>query len=113
MSLHAQLSLNDPSWSILLAVLAGWYLALSLLSFLVFAHDKRAARKHHRRVPERRLHLLELLGGFPGAFLAVGLLRHKSSKPSFLIISTLCAALNLAALALLLLSTDRVVAFTP
>ena len=82
----------------LVVVLLGWYLASSLLAFLVFAHDKRAARRHRHRIPERRLHVLELIGGFPGAWLAIMLLRHKSSKPSFLAVSLLASAVNLGLL---------------
>ena len=82
----------------LVVVLLGWYLASSLLAFLVFAHDKRAARRHRHRVPERRLHVLELIGGFPGAWLAIMLLRHKSSKPSFLAVSLVASAVNLGLL---------------
>ena len=81
-----------------IVVLVGWYLALSCLAFLVFAHDKRAARKQHSRVPERRLHLLELLGGFPGAWLAIVVFHHKSSKGSFLVVTVLASAVNLLVL---------------
>jgi hypothetical protein len=37
-------------------------------------------------VPEARLHLLELLGGWPGAFLAQRRLRHKCSKHSYQVV---------------------------
>lgn len=67
-----------PPW------LAGWVLALSLLAFVVYALDKRAARiPGARRTPERTLHLLALAGGWPGALLAQRLLRHKNRKPAF------------------------------
>ena len=36
-----------------------------------------------RRIPEQTLHLLEILGGWPAAFLAQRVLRHKSSKVSY------------------------------
>ena len=61
----------------------GVYLLASVLAFLVYASDKSAARKGMRRTPERTLHLIGLLGGWPGALLAQQLLRHKSKKTSF------------------------------
>ena len=62
----------------------GLYMALSLASFIVYAGDKRAARRGDWRVSENTLHLLALAGGWPGALLAQQLLRHKSNKPGFL-----------------------------
>jgi len=55
----------------------------SLLAWIVYALDKRAAGRRRRRVPENTLHLLELLGGWPGAFLAQRMLHHKSSKRGY------------------------------
>jgi uncharacterized membrane protein YsdA (DUF1294 family) len=72
-----------------------WSLAVSLYTFFAFARDKRAARRHRRRTSEHHLHVLELIGGFPGAWLAILLLRHKSSKPSFLVVSFLASVGNL------------------
>ncbi len=66
-------------------------LVLSLLSYAVYAADKRAAQQNRRRVPERTLHLLALLGGWPGALLAQQHLRHKTAKPRFLIVFWLTA----------------------
>lgn len=59
------------------------YGLMSLLSYAVYAADKQAARQGRRRVPERTLHLLALLGGWPGALLAQQRLRHKSRKAAF------------------------------
>lgn len=69
-------------WQVPWLVGAG-YVGMSLLCFLLYARDKAAARASRRRTPERTLHLLALLGGWPGAILAQQLLRHKSSKASF------------------------------
>ncbi len=56
------------------------YAVLSIVTFAAFASDKRAAKRGRRRTPERTLHALELACGWPGAVLAMRLLRHKSSK---------------------------------
>ncbi|MDC8787188.1 DUF1294 domain-containing protein [Roseateles koreensis] len=61
----------------------GLYMALSLATFVVYAGDKRAARRGEWRVSEGTLHGLALAGGWPGALLAQQMLRHKSSKASF------------------------------
>ena len=90
------LSLDHPL-PLILGTAGAWYLLLSMIAFAVFAHDKRAARRQRRRVPEKRLHLLELVGGFPGAWTAIILFHHKSRKSSFLFISVLCTLVNVVA----------------
>ena len=92
------------SWSIepVLLLIVGWYLLLNLATFWSFARDKRSAARHGRRVPERRLHLLELLGGFPAAFMAMYLLRHKCRKPGFVLVSLGASLLNLVVVCLIL-----------
>lgn len=64
-------------------LVAGAYLALSILCLVVYAADKSAARSGGWRTQESTLLLLGLLGGWPGAILAQQFLRHKSSKASF------------------------------
>ena len=55
-------------------------LVISAVSYGSYALDKRRARAKEWRVSEAGLHLTELLGGWPGAFLAQRRLRHKVSK---------------------------------
>jgi len=59
------------------------YMVASLLTFILYAVDKSAARKGAWRTKERTLHLLSLAGGWPGALVAQQKLRHKSKKQSF------------------------------
>ncbi len=80
----------------------GLYLGLSAVAFIAYAIDKSAAKKKLRRTPENTLHLLGLAGGWPGALVAQGLLRHKSSKRSFQVAFWLTVAVNCAALGWLL-----------
>ncbi|MBC3868937.1 DUF1294 domain-containing protein [Undibacterium oligocarboniphilum] len=68
-----------PGWLLLL----GWYGVISAYCFLTYAIDQRAAVRRQYRISERRLLLLSLLGGWPGAWLAHRLLRHKIAKQSF------------------------------
>jgi len=70
------------------------YGLMSLATYAVYALDKSAARRRRRRVPERTLHLLAVLGGWPGALLAQHRLRHKSGKRAFLLVFRLTVLLN-------------------
>ena len=66
---------------------AGLYgLVLSALTYWVYAHDKRQAQAGEWRVSEAQLHLLELLGGWPGAWLAQRWLRHKCAKAGYQVV---------------------------
>ncbi len=67
-------------------------LAISALTYFAYAWDKNRAKKKGRREPEQMLHLLELLGGWPGAFIAQRNLRHKCSKLSYQIVFWLIVA---------------------
>jgi uncharacterized membrane protein YsdA (DUF1294 family) len=59
------------------------YVLASILTYCLYYIDKNAARKGNRRIPEVRLHQLELIGGWFGAFLGQKQLRHKSIKSSY------------------------------
>lgn len=67
-----------------LPVMAGFIaLLLNLATFFVYWADKYAAQQRKWRTSEQTLHLFALLGGWPAAWVAQRLLRHKSSKASF------------------------------
>lgn len=78
--------------------IAGLLAAMSLVTLAVFAWDKRCAVMGRRRIPEKTLHLLELLGGWPGAWIAFGLVRHKNRKLSFVAITAAISLLQIAGL---------------
>ncbi|MDU9393545.1 DUF1294 domain-containing protein [Pseudomonas sp. zfem002] len=59
------------------------YGVMSLVCAGLYRHDKRQAVQVGRRIPERLLHVAELLGGWPGALLAQQLWRHKTRKLSY------------------------------
>ena len=69
-------------------LLAIWLVLVNLAAFVVFGWDKFKAKyreKHPaaRRVPERTLFLLALLGGSVGALLGMRVWRHKTLHRSF------------------------------
>jgi len=78
------------------------YLGLSVLAFLAYAADKSAAQRNAWRTKESSLHLLELLGGWPGALVAQRTFRHKTAKASFQFVFWLMVGLNCVALGWLL-----------
>ena len=89
------------------AVVAAGYLAASSAAFAAYAWDKRAARNGRERVAERTLHLLALIGGWPGALLAQRTLRHKSRKQPFRALCLATILVNSLLLAGLLLFLAR------
>ena len=80
----------------------GLYLRMSAVAFFAYAIDKSAARNQRFRTRESTLHVLGLVGGWPGALLAQQLLRHKSRKESFRVTFWWTVALNCCGLVWLL-----------
>jgi len=77
---------------------AGLYLATSIVAFLAYALDKSAARTNQWRIKESTLHLLALIGGWPGALIAQKTLRHKSRKRESQTVFRITVILNCGAL---------------
>ena len=67
----------------ILLFIVGYYVVLSLCSFVAYGYDKRQSRRNRWRVRESTLHKIDWLGGWPGGWLARRYLRHKSIKPTF------------------------------
>ena len=84
-----------------------FYGAMSVLTFVVYLIDKAAARSNRWRTEERVLHLLALIGGWPGALVAQQLLRHKSIKVEFRRVFWVTVVLNCVVLAGLLTSQGQ------
>jgi uncharacterized membrane protein YsdA (DUF1294 family)/cold shock CspA family protein len=84
---------------VLPALLVGASCVASALSYLMYGGDKRAARADGQRTPEASLHLVDLLGGWPGALVAQQRFRHKTAKPSFQRVFVVTVVLNLVIVA--------------
>ncbi len=59
------------------------YGGTSIISFVLYWQDKKASVAGTWRVPEEQLHLVGLVGGWPGGIIAQNLFRHKTQKEKF------------------------------
>lgn len=67
----------DLRWAV------GYLLGIGVITYWQYAADKKRARARSWRISEARLHILELMGGWTGAWLAQRRLRHKCSKAGY------------------------------
>lgn len=74
---------------------------VNLLSFFLFAFDKRRSKRKERRISEKNLLITALFGG-AGAFLGMAIYRHKIRKPKFFLLVPLFLFLTIAELYLIL-----------
>lgn len=79
-------------WFLANAVFVVWS---SLLLFSLYAIDKRRAKLFGQRMPERFLHRLAVMGGWPGAIAGQFLFRHKTKKRSFRVVFFLTLIVHL------------------
>jgi uncharacterized membrane protein YsdA (DUF1294 family) len=68
---------------IALRLVLALYALASLIALCVYWYDKRMAKANKMRIPEKTLHWIEALGGWPGALLAQQWLRHKNQKQAY------------------------------
>lgn len=86
-------------------IVVSYLWAINALTLLAFGWDKLRAKRRKRRVPERRLLWLALLGGSPAAILGRFVFSHKSRKRRFSALLFGIAAVQIGLFALLV--TDR------
>lgn len=60
--------------------IACYFFTVSLLTLLLNRSDKRRAKDDEWRIKEATLHLLELMGGWPTAYIVQRIIHHKTSK---------------------------------
>ncbi len=75
-------------------LLAPIYIVVSLITIVIYAWDKSSAQRGAWRTQENTLHLLALVGGWPGALIAQQRLRHKSKKEDFRFVFWLTVVVN-------------------
>jgi len=85
-----EMEIADVPWALTL------YGGESLLAGFATLLDKRAAVKGGRRFSELGLHLLELFGGFPGAYVAQNAFHHKTVKRGYRVVFWAIALLHVA-----------------
>lgn len=87
-----------PVWVGLLYLIGG------IASWMLYYADKRAAERREWREPERILHLADLTFGIIGGLLAQHVLRHKTYKPGFVMVTALITALHVLTLGLIMVA---------
>lgn len=58
---------------------------INIVAALVTVHDKSAAKAHGRRVPEKSLFTLAILGGSPAMLVTMHRIRHKTQHKRFML----------------------------
>lgn len=82
------------------------YGGVSLVLFVMYWIDKRAAQLGDQRIAEKTLHIFELCCGWPGALMAQQVFRHKTRKGSYQFVFWLAVLANLGALGWLLVAPE-------
>ncbi|WP_055438167.1 DUF1294 domain-containing protein [Pseudidiomarina woesei] len=81
----------------------------SVVAYIFYAFDKKAALNNKRRTPEDFLQFLALIGGWPGALIAQQQFRHKTRKRSFRVVFYLAVLINIGAITFYMLEKDTII----
>ena len=77
-------------------------MVINVCTLILYGIDKFLAKAEWKRVPERWLHTLSLIGGFAGAWVGMKLFNHKTSKPKFRLVMLAGLLLHTAFFAILM-----------
>ncbi len=89
--------------SVIVYIYTAFLAVMGIIAFAAYGLDKRKAKKGAWRTSEKTLLLLAACLGGVGAFLGMKVFRHKTQHTSFNLIVPLCALIQLAALAALII----------
>jgi uncharacterized membrane protein YsdA (DUF1294 family) len=67
----------------MIPVLIAYYVVVNIILWGMMKHDKQQARRHGRRIPEKRLLTLGLIGGAFGGIAGMQMFRHKTKHAAF------------------------------
>ena len=73
------MDVENGGWTVVL----GYFAAVNLAGLALMYLDKRRASSRRRRISERILLSLALVGAAPGMYVAMVRRRHKTHKPAF------------------------------
>lgn len=90
-----------------LAAILAAYALMSVVAFTMYGVDKGRARRHEWRISEAALHMIELLGGWPGAWAGQHVFRHKRQQPRYMGVFWTIVAIHAAVWIWAVLTTRR------
>lgn len=73
------------------------YLVMSTITFGFYYVDKKRAEAHRWRIQSTSLHVLEGVGGWPGALVGMAMLRHLTRKRDHLVVLSAIITIHLVA----------------
>ena len=76
--------------------------AVNIIAFLMCVYDKRAAVKKRRRISERALFAVSIIGGAAGMLAGMLLVRHKTKHWYFMVFVPLLIAVHAVVIIMLL-----------
>ena len=65
-------------------LILAYIVLMNITAVCLTVYDKKAARKHKNRIPERTLMLTAVFGGSVGVYLTMLIIRHKTKHQKFM-----------------------------
>ena len=66
--------------TIAIIIYLAYIAVISLVTYILYGIDKKSAKRERRRIPERTLLLISIIGGALGGLLGMKRFRHKTAR---------------------------------